>query len=255
MFTSEPRPLRLHLAERIPSVPSLHPKLKTILIGGGEGHLGLHAVRHFAALGVQVVATCRDPAQLEGLQQAAQGLGRVRYAVCDLAQDAAVQALAAAQGQPVDAVFNAAGGFRYGSIDACSGADFEFLIDANLRSSFYLAKHFVPAMQQRGFGRLVLVSARSTLGTGDANMAAYLATKAALNGLVQALAAENRKTGVRINAVLPTVIATPANREAMPDADANDWVTPAALVDVVAMLCGSTGDAINGALLPVPGQL
>jgi len=217
----------------------------------------MDATLFFAQAGKRVVATCMNEAERTRLVDSAQKAGlteRVQPVIADLADEAAVRRLVEQAG-PVDAAFNAAGGFRWALTTEMDARDFDFLVAANFKSSWLLAKHLVPGMRERGFGRLVFVSARASLGLGEAGMGVYTATKAALNALVLGLAAELRGTGVNINAVLPTVIDSPANRAAMPQANPADWVSRESLIRLVAELLGPVGEPLNGALLPVAGRL
>jgi NAD(P)-dependent dehydrogenase (short-subunit alcohol dehydrogenase family) len=233
---------------------------RTVLVAGAEGSLGFAATQHSARAGLKVAASCRTAADAERVrgQIADAGLTGVTVLTADLADERAVASLIAdaerALGR-VDALVNAAGGFRWAHTVDTAVADFDFLMSANLRSSFLLAKHVVPGMQARGFGRVVFVSSRATLAPGDPGMGLYTASKLALNALIASLAAEVRKTGVTVNAVLPSTIDTPANRKAMPQSDPADWVTTEALLQLVDVFLGSDGTVLNGALLPVAGRL
>ncbi|HVI17554.1 MAG TPA: SDR family oxidoreductase, partial [Gaiellales bacterium] len=84
--------------------------------------------------------------------------------------------------------------------------------------------------------------------------AGYVASKAALLALVRALDAEYRDEGIRINAVLPSVIDTPANRTSMPDADHGSWVGPAEIAEVIQFLSSAASSPISGAEIPVYGR-
>ena len=86
-------------------------------------------------------------------------------------------------------------------------------------------------------------------------MGAYAAAKSAVLRLTEALAAENKHLGIRANAVLPSILDTPANREAMPDADPADWVAPESLAGVIAFLLSDVARDINGAGIPVTGRV
>ncbi len=229
-------------------------KAESVLVAGAEGFLGRAAVEYFARKGLKVVASCRtgsDLLDVKGFLEKS-GLKNVVALEADLGNEAAVEKLVRDAGS-VDGLFNAAGGFRFGAVTECSLADFEFLYAANLKSSFLLAKHVTPGMKARRFGRLVFVSAKGTLSLTTANMGPYTATKAGLNCLVEALASEVKGTGVTANAIMPTIIDTPANRQAMPDQNPRNWVTTAQLLAVVDQLFGPVGEPINGALLPISG--
>lgn len=234
--------------------------VKTLLIGGAEGFLGFEACAYFAGRGLKVVASVRTDADAArvGTQLREKEVHGVRTFVCDLADDAqtgVMIARAESEVGPVDGLLNAAGAFRWGQTPDLPSADLALLWSANALTSFNLAKHLVPRMQARKAGRLVFVSSRATLEPVGAGMGAYVASKAAVNALVSALAAENKPHGLCVNAVLPTTIDTPANRQAMAGADFGAWVTIPALLGVVAVLLGAEGAVLNGALVPVGGRL
>jgi NAD(P)-dependent dehydrogenase (short-subunit alcohol dehydrogenase family) len=108
-------------------------------------------------------------------------------------------------------------------------------------------------MAQRGGGRIVNVGARPAVQPA-ANLSAYSAAKAAVVNLTQTLALEGKSAGIAVNAILPSVIDTPANREAMPDADPALWVTPESLAGVILFLCTSAARDVSGAVIPVYGR-
>jgi NAD(P)-dependent dehydrogenase (short-subunit alcohol dehydrogenase family) len=126
------------------------------------------------------------------------------------------------------------------------------MLDLNLRTVVHSLAAVVPAMLAQGGGVVVNVGAASA-GQGAAHMGAYAASKSALARLTESLAAELKGQGVRVNAVLPSIIDTPANRAAMPDADHNRWVAPDALADVIGFLASPAARAVHGACLPVAG--
>jgi len=101
-------------------------------------------------------------------------------------------------------------------------------------------------------GRIIAIGARSGLA-GEAHVAAYSATKAAVLRLMESLAAEVKASGINVNTVLPSVIDTPQNRAGSPGADFSRWVEPAALADVVEFLASDSARAIHGATIPVYG--
>lgn len=156
---------------------------------------------------------------------------------------------------PIDSLVHCAGGFRWSKFEELSDADLDFLLNVNLRSTMLMVRGVVGEMKAEDFGRVVLVSSRSTLNPGVGE-GAYAATKAGINAIVKAVAAEVAADNVTINAVLPAIIDTPANREAMPDADFETWVTREQLAEIIFELVhGAMGEAINGALIPVSGKI
>ena len=90
---------------------------------------------------------------------------------------------------------------------------------------------------------------------GGAQMGAYSASKSALMRQVESMSAELRDAGINVNGVLPSTLDTPANRAAMPDADASRWVAPEALAEVIGFLASDAARAVHGALIPVLGRV
>lgn len=115
----------------------------------------------------------------------------------------------------------------------------------NAWSFVALARACVPAMKRQGGGSLVAVSAAAA-GGGQALKGAYIASKSALQRLVETLAAELAGSGIRVNSVAPTTLDTPANRAAMPDADRSAWVSLESAADAIAFLATPAGAAVHG---------
>lgn len=153
----------------------------------------------------------------------------------------------------IDAFVHCAGGFRWSHIDDIGVSDIDFLVDVNLRSSLYVARSVLAPMKERGVGRLIFLSSRSTIKPG-AGEGAYAATKAGLNALTMSLADEVKGAEITVNALQPSVIDTPANRRDMPDADFSTWVPRSELADLVEYLIGPQGRSINGSLIAVAGR-
>jgi NAD(P)-dependent dehydrogenase (short-subunit alcohol dehydrogenase family) len=109
------------------------------------------------------------------------------------------------------------------------------------------------AVAAAGGGRIVNIGAGAA-GRAAAGMGAYAASKAGVERLTEALAAELRDRNVTVNAILPGTIDTPANRAAMPDADVTRWVEPEAVADVVVFLASDAARAVTGAALRVFGR-
>ncbi len=152
----------------------------------------------------------------------------------------------------LDYLANIAGTWRGGDpLDETDADTFEFLMAVNLKTMFLATKHALPHLQDSE-GAVVSVSSRSSLegGSGDA---IYRATKAGVRILTESVAEENLGT-VRANAIMPSVIDTPMNREMMPDSDHEKWVDPADIADVVAVLCSDATSPTSGAAVPVYGE-
>jgi NAD(P)-dependent dehydrogenase (short-subunit alcohol dehydrogenase family) len=155
----------------------------------------------------------------------------------------------------LDVLCNVAGTWRGGDPVAETDADtFDFLFDVNLKTAFLASKHAIPRLRERhgGQGAIVSVSSRSSLQGGEGD-AVYRASKAGVRLLTESIAAENEGE-VRANAIMPSVIDTPMNREMMPDADFDEWVDPADIARVVGFLASPAADVTSGAAVPVYGE-
>ncbi|QDG53702.1 SDR family NAD(P)-dependent oxidoreductase [Persicimonas caeni] len=230
-------------------------KLQTVVVTGAKGALGSTVAERFLQAGCTVVGVDLGLGN-DGKPFADTERDNLHWIEINLSEAQAVRdgvAAIADEVGPIDAVVNCAGGFRWTLIGDAKDEDIDFLIDANLRSALLLVREVVPGMKERDYGRVVLISSKSTLnpGTGEGP---YAATKAALNALTKSVAAEVAELDVTINAVLPSIIDTPANREEMPDADHDKWVKREQLAELIYSLTQSVGEPINGALIPVSAR-
>ena len=155
-------------------------------------------------------------------------------------------------GGGLDALCNIAGTWQGGDpIHETDLETFELLFDVNLKTMFLASKHALPHLQDAE-GSIVSVSARSSLEGGEGD-GPYRASKAGVRLLTETIAEENLGT-VRANAIMPSVIDTPMNREMMPDADHGKWVDPADIAEVVLFLCSDAAGVTSGAAVPVYGE-
>jgi len=222
-------------------------KPQLVLVTGAAGALGIEVAKRFAEAGCQVVGTYIDA--LPTLE-----IPRVEWAPLDATSETSVERLFGETKNGFDAVVHCIGGFRYGPLETMPWSDVDFLLSTNLTSSLRVARHALTGMREREFGRLVFVSAKATLAPPK-GMAVYAATKAALNALTVGLAEEVKPLDITVNAVLPTIIDTPANRRDMPSADWRAWVPATDLGQIIFDLTQPSHRAINGALIPVSGRL
>jgi NAD(P)-dependent dehydrogenase (short-subunit alcohol dehydrogenase family) len=219
-----------------------------VLVAGGTGFLGSAVVRELLAAGHDVTATWIVDAERERL--AAEPVELVEADLFDPA--AAAQAVAAVA--DLEAVVNLVGGFSDGPLVHETDPDeFERLMRLNLTPAFLLARAAMARLMERGGGAFVCVSARTALRPYPGG-AAYSVAKAAVLALVRALDVEYRRDGIRCNAILPSVIDTPANREAQPDADHSKWVQPEEIARVVRFLVSPDSAVTSGAAVPVYGR-
>lgn len=229
-------------------------KDRTVMITGAAGNLGRVVAETFAQRGANLVLV---DLKLDALQKIF-GTGNTKHllAPTNLLEQSAVDATAQkaiGQFQRIDVLANLAGGFRMGEpVHATSDATWNFLLDLNARTLLHAVRAVVPRMLAQGGGKIVNVGAFSAQ-KGAAQMGAYVAAKSAVIRLTETLAAELREKNINVNCVMPTIIDTPENRSAMPNADPGRWVAPADLANVIAFLASDAARAIHGAAVPVTG--
>lgn len=227
---------------------------RTVLVTGAAGNLGRAVAAAFAGRGANLVLVdLHDHALAKAFGAAGD---RQLLAPTDLLDPAQVEATvrrAIERFGRIDALANLAGGFRMGeAVHETAAATLEFLLDLNVRTLLNTSHAVVPRMLAAGGGRIVNVGAYAAL-KGAAKMGAYVAAKSAVIRLTETMAAELREKNVNVNCVLPTIIDTPENRSAMPDADPARWVAPADLASVIVFLASDAARAVHGAAVPVTG--
>jgi NAD(P)-dependent dehydrogenase (short-subunit alcohol dehydrogenase family) len=223
---------------------------RRVLVTGGLGVLG-RAVGHLlAARGAQVVLLDRAPAEI------IHGMVGVLGGV-DLGDEADTQAALAEAARlmgGVNALVNVAGGFRWEKLEGGSLATWDTMYATNLRSAVAATRAALPLLRAGAPSAIVNVGALAALKAG-AGMAAYAASKSGVARLTEALAEELKDEAVRVNAVLPSILDTPANRADMPEAETSRWVTGPQLAAVVAFLLSDDAAAVTGACIPVAGRV
>ena len=222
-----------------------------VLVGGGTGALGGAVLSELVDSGYEVTATWLVEQEAERIESE---LGdAVRLLQADLLDaEGAKAAVDAVEG--LEAVVNLVGGFSDGpKAHETDPGDFMRMIELNVLPAFLLARAAMPVLSERGGGAFVAVSARAALRPFP-GAAGYITGKAAVLALVQALDAEYKADGVRCNAVLPSVIDTPANRRATPDADFERWVGPDEIAKVIRFLVSDESAPVSGAGVPVYGR-
>jgi NAD(P)-dependent dehydrogenase (short-subunit alcohol dehydrogenase family) len=220
------------------------------VILGATGGLGTAAVDAFASRGDRVIAVARSRAEVS--QLAAKYPGVVSGDTADLTSRLEVDEL----WERIDRVgvprwvVNATGGFRGGKVVDSTPDDFSFMMDLNLGSAWWSCRAAARRMQ---IGAIVNVSSRSGL-VAEPGAAAYAIAKAGVIKLTEVLAVELKATGVRVNAVVPAIIDTPANRQSLPEKLIQKAVAPSEIAAVIAYLCSDAAGAITGTAIPVYGK-
>jgi NAD(P)-dependent dehydrogenase (short-subunit alcohol dehydrogenase family) len=223
---------------------------RSVVVTGGTGGLGAAVTKTLLDGGWRVVVPWFAERELERVEEHE----RLTLVQADLTDpDSAARAVAAA-GDDLRALVNLVGGFAQGErVHETPVDDFERMLRLNLRPTYLMCTAALPAMLAAGEGAIVCVSARAALQP-FAGAAGYITAKAAVLAFVDVLHAEYRKDGIRANAILPSVIDTPANRASMPDADFDTWVRPEEIARVVAHLCSPDAGVTSGGHIPVYGR-
>jgi NAD(P)-dependent dehydrogenase (short-subunit alcohol dehydrogenase family) len=224
------------------------PDLAVIM--GATGGLGTAIVDAFASRGDRVIAVARSRAEVT--QLASKYPGVVTGDTANLTSRLEVDDL----WERIDRVgrprwvVNATGGYRAGKVADSTPDDFTFMMDLNLGTTWWSCRAAARRMQS---GAIVNVSSRSAL-VAESGAAAYAIAKAGVIKLSEVLAAELKASGVRVNAVVPAIIDTPANRQALPEKVIQKAVAPAEIAAVIAYLCSDAAVAITGTTVPVYGK-
>lgn len=225
----------------------------TVLVTGGTGALGGAVVDAMLDGGWHVVATWVVPAERERAAER-ENLELVQADLLDEQVVADVARSAASGRHPLRAVVNLVGGYAAGpKVHETGLEDFDRMLRLNLRPAFLVTRAAAPYLIDAGGGSIVCVSARAALHPFP-GAAAYASSKAAVLAFAKAVAADYRDEGVRCNAVLPSVIDTPANRASQPEADHSRWVDPAEIAAVIRFLCSGESAPVSGAAIPVYGR-
>ncbi|MFI7605673.1 SDR family NAD(P)-dependent oxidoreductase [Micromonospora sp. NPDC049366] len=225
---------------------------RSVLVTGGTGGLGGAVTAAFREAGWRVIVPERRSTATE---PAVDDLVRVAADLTDPADATrAVETAAGDEAAPLRAVVNLVGGYASGGLVHETPVDeFERMLTVNLRPTYLVTRAALPHLVAAGGGAVVCVSARAALSPFP-GAAGYATAKAAVLAFANAVAVEYRRSGVRANTVLPSVIDTPANRAAQPDADHSRWVAPAEIASVIRFLASDESAPTSGAAVPVYGR-
>jgi len=207
---------------------------KRIAVTGASGALGTVVMQALAAAGASAAGMPRGT-DLSDASIAA----------------AALRAIAQKLGG-LDALVNVAGGFGFGKVADGGAEPWELMHKANLMTAVNATQAALPLLGANG--RIIYIGSASAAQAG-VGMGPYAASKAGIEKLTEALAAEVKDRSITVNAILPSIIDTPANRADMPKADFSRWVQPQQVADLIVFLLSDRASAITGALIPIVGRV
>jgi NAD(P)-dependent dehydrogenase (short-subunit alcohol dehydrogenase family) len=229
---------------------------RVVVITGAFGALGRAVATAFAQRGAQLalldVAPQPPTVIREHLGPAPLIFGGVD--LTDMEATRRVMAATAMRFGTLDVLVNIAGGFQWEKLEDGDPATWDQLYAMNLRTAVVCCKAALPAMLERGAGRIINIGAGAAAGRATAGMGAYTASKAGVQRLTESLSEEVKDRGITVNAILPGTIDTPRNRADMPDADFSRWVAPDEIAEVILFLASDAARAVTGASIPVFGR-
>jgi 3-oxoacyl-[acyl-carrier protein] reductase len=223
---------------------------RVVIVTGASGALGRVVAETAVARGARVAGLDHAAAQIAATSN------RIELGDVDLSDAAqarkAIDAAVAHFGR-LDALINIAGGFAFEAVAEGDPRTWQHMYTLNVLTALNASRAAIPYLAASASARIINIGAIGALQAG-AGMGAYAASKAGLHRLTEALAAE-WKGKITVNAVLPSIIDTAANRASMPKADFAKWVTPQELAEVILFLVSDAANAVTGALIPVSGRV
>ncbi len=223
---------------------------RVIVVTGALGALGRVVAEEVLARGARVACIDHAPTQVPATADSLE-LGGVD--LTDAVQAGQAISAAASHFGRLDALVNIAGGFAFETVTDGDPTTWQRMYALNVMTALNASRAAIPHLMASPAGRIVNVGAMGALQAGS-GMGAYAASKAGVHRLTEALAAE-LKGKITVNAVLPSIIDTAANRASMPKSDFAKWVRPNELADVILFLASDAASAVTGALLPVTGRV
>ncbi len=218
----------------------------SILITGAAGGLGAAVCRAFLDRGAQVIGVEKSWRETMPFLTISADLTTADGCAAMIEQSLKLG--------PIDALVHLVGGFSGGApISETTEQTWDLMMNVNLRVAFLAIRAALKPMLATKTGRIIVIGSRAAVEASP-NFAAYAVSKAALVALIKNVAAETKQLGVTANAVLPSIIDTPANRQAMPHADFSKWVAPEAIAKLIVWLTSDEAADVSGAIIPIYGR-
>jgi NAD(P)-dependent dehydrogenase (short-subunit alcohol dehydrogenase family) len=223
---------------------------KVVLITGAKGALGTDVTQAFLTAGATVVGTSRSIKQSDFPSP---NFTAISADITQVAETRQLVSTVIERFKRIDVLVHVMGGFASAKIHETDDETWNKMRDLNTTSGFFIAREVVRAMRASGGGRIIAIGSLAATEPHQ-GLGAYVASKTALTALFRTIALENIEAGITSNVILPDTMDTPANRAAMPKADASKWVQPADVAKIVLELASDGAGQINGALIPVYGR-
>ncbi len=224
---------------------------KLVIITGANGNLGSATVKKFLNEGYRVIAV---DAKDNHLAFASNSPNFEHHSVDLTSEDSTesfVKSITSKHGK-VDAALMLVGGFAMGNLESTSGEDIHKMFSLNFETAYFVSRPLLKHMKDNGYGRLVFIGARPALKPAQGKGAvAYALTKSLLFKLADLINEETKGTNIVASVVVPSTIDTEINRQSMPDANADTWVKPEQIAEVLEFICGDKGMPVREAVYKV----
>jgi NAD(P)-dependent dehydrogenase (short-subunit alcohol dehydrogenase family) len=234
---------------------------KTAIITGGTGGIGTAVVRAFLREGATVMMTYIKETELNYMLSEYEDLGhndKLHSLNIDVTIDSDVRALVKEtidRCGRIDVLVNLVGGIsKKANIADTEEKVWDFVMNLNVRSVFLCSKAVLKPMIEQKRGKIINVSAMAAMRPGPGR-GPYATSKAAVITLTETLSEEVKDYNIQVNAIAPSVVATPANMEAVPGADYSKWVTPENVAQTVLFLASEASDAVTGTTIKIYGKV
>jgi NAD(P)-dependent dehydrogenase (short-subunit alcohol dehydrogenase family) len=225
--------------------------MKTVIITGANGNLGTAVTRLFLEKGYRVVVTVAN----ESMRNDFTPHPQLEVEVVNLMDEAATAAsmdTIIGRHKEIYAVLMLVGGFAMGTLVDTTAADLHKQLALNFETAYHVTRPLYSHMQHTGKGRLVYIGARPAIEPQQGkNMIAYGLSKSLLFTMAEYINAESKGKNITATVVVPSTLDTPLNRKSMPDADPADWVTPAALAEILSFVVSDTASPLRETVLKV----
>lgn len=223
------------------------------LVTGGTGALGTSVADTLNAAGYQVHVTSMFPDEVERLRAPLKARG-ITVHLANMAREAEAARVLSTVGGPLSVLVSGIGGYEGGPLASVTEKGFDDLTTMNFKTAVLTLKAAQPYLKQSPGGAAVVVIGVRDAVVGGPGAALYAATKAAVTNLALSAAQEWLNDGITVNAILPSIMDTPANRKAIPDADYSKWPKTQEVADVIAFLVSDKARIVSGGAIPVYGR-
>lgn len=216
---------------------------KVAVITGGTGALGKAVCAAFANAQYEIYLTALNDEE----KKTYDGPGQVN--IVDLSNIDSAREWATHLPSPIHSAALLAGGFRESALENLTEEHITTLWKMNVLTAFHSLSVLIPHLEKANGASVVLVGAQAYKGAPSISV--YSATKSAIVSLTRSASMELKTKKIRVNCILPNIIDTPANRQAMPQANFDTWAKPEEIAQVILFLCSEKASLINGAALPL----